>query len=33
MNATPLNELLLHHIGCGKIEEIEVPKTIAKGGS
>jgi hypothetical protein len=33
MDATPLDEFLLHHLGYDKIEKIEVPKTIAEGGS
>jgi hypothetical protein len=33
MNATPLDELLLYHLGCVKIKKIEVPKTMAEGGS
>jgi hypothetical protein len=32
-DATPLDEFLLYHLGCGKIEKIEVPKIIAEGDS
>jgi hypothetical protein len=31
MDATPLDEFLLHHLGCGKIKKIEVPKIITEG--
>jgi hypothetical protein len=27
----PLDELFLHHFGCGKTEKIRVPKTITEG--
>jgi hypothetical protein len=30
-DVTPLDEFLLHHLGCGKIKKIEVPKTITEG--
>jgi hypothetical protein len=33
MDAMPLDEFLLHNLGCGKIKKIEVLKIITKGGS
>jgi hypothetical protein len=30
-DATPLDKLLLHHFGCGKIEKMKVPKQSRKG--
>jgi hypothetical protein len=31
MNAAPLDKLLLHHFGYGKIEKMKVPKQLRKG--
>jgi hypothetical protein len=30
MNAVPLDKLLRHHFGCGKIEKMKVPKQSRK---